>query len=473
MCVSYSAVMQPRSRADVWATLPHEWPTDLLPEIQAAVAASGRKLVVLDDDPTGTQTVHDIAVLTQWSVERLAGELIQAAPAFYILTNSRSLPPSDAAALSRTIGANLRRAVQLTGVEIAVVSRSDSTLRGHYPSEVDALTEALGAHFDATLIMPFFPEGGRYTIDDVHYVAEDEMLVPAGETEFAQDAVFGYEASNLRQWVAERTAGRIPPAEVASISLTLLRQGGPAAVTQALMALPTGSVCVVNAASDRDLEVFVLGLLAAEAQGRRYMYRTAASFVRVRAGIAPRSLLNAHELGHVDGATLFVVGSYVPKTSAQVAQLLAQPDVAGIELDARALLTQATAAAAIGRSGAQIEGLLRQGTTTVVYTSRALITGDDPVQSLAIGNAISAGLVRLVQDLTVRPGLLVAKGGITSSDVAVEGLGVERATVLGQALPGVPVWRLGPESRFPGLTYVVFPGNVGDVDGLATLATLA
>ena len=38
---------------------------------------------------------------------------------------------------------------------------------------------------------------------------------------------------------------------------------------------------------------------------------------------------------------------------------------------------------------------------------------------------------------------------------------MKRARVLGQLLPGVPVWELGDETKFPGLPYIVFPGNVG------------
>ena len=78
-------------------------------------------------------------------------------------------------------------------------------------------------------------------------------------------------------------------------------------------------------------------------------------------------------------------------------------------------------------------------------------------------------LFRSVSSLAVRPRFLVAKGGITSSDIGVHALQVRRATVLGQALPGVPVWKLGAESRYPGMSYVVFPGNVGDEDGLRSL----
>jgi uncharacterized protein YgbK (DUF1537 family) len=76
-------------------------------------------------------------------------------------------------------------------------------------------------------------------------------------------------------------------------------------------------------------------------------------------------------------------------------------------------------------------------------------------------------LIALVQRITATPRFLVAKGGITSSDIATGGLGVRRAHVLGQLIPGVPVWRLGAESRFPGMAYVVFPGNVGDDRALA------
>jgi uncharacterized protein YgbK (DUF1537 family) len=76
-------------------------------------------------------------------------------------------------------------------------------------------------------------------------------------------------------------------------------------------------------------------------------------------------------------------------------------------------------------------------------------------------------LISIVRGLQVRPRFLIAKGGITSSDVATRGLGVRRALVRGQILPGVPVWRLGAEARFPGLDYVVFPGNVGGDTALA------
>src|SRR5215468_736161 len=266
--------------ADVLHRLPPAWADDPRPAISAARRERPEKVVVLDDDPTGTQTVHDIPVLTEWSVETLRAELTNDLPACYLLTNSRSLSVAEAQALNTTIGQNLQEAARHVSRRFVVVSRSDSTLRGHFPGEVEALAEALAQDFDAWLLIPFFQEGGRYTIDNIHYVAEGEWLVPAADTEFARDTVFGYQASDLRQWVEEKTGGRVPASTVASVSLEDIRRGGPTQVTARLMALTHGCVCVVNAASQRDLEVFVQGLLEAEAHGRRFRYRTAASLCR-------------------------------------------------------------------------------------------------------------------------------------------------------------------------------------------------
>jgi uncharacterized protein YgbK (DUF1537 family) len=268
----------------------------------------------------------------------------------FLLTNSRSFPLAEAQTMNAEIGRNLHQAAQQTGRRFAVVSRSDSTLRGHFPGEVEALATALGQEFDAWLLIPFFQEGGRYTIGDTHYVAEGDTLVPAGETESARDVSFGYRASNLRQWVEEKTAGRIPAASVASVSLDDIRRGGPMGVTERLLALAQGGVCVINAASQRDLEVFTQGLLVAEAQGKRFLYRTAASFVPVRAGIAPRPLLTAEEVTTAEpGGGLIIVGSHVPRTTRQLEDLLQLPSVAQSEIDVPALLTDTLRTATILR----------------------------------------------------------------------------------------------------------------------------
>lgn len=451
---------RPLSKPEALAALPPPWPEDLRPKIRAMLASRpDHRLVVLDDDPTGTQTVHDIPVLTTWDTGALREEFARPGHCFYILTNSRSLPDAEARALCREIARNLRTAAGPT--PFTIVSRSDSTLRGHFPAETDVLQEELGP-FDATLLIPYFEDGGRLTIGDTHYVAEGDHLTPAAETAFARDAAFGYRHSNLRDWVEEKTRGRIRAHDVASISLDTLRLGGPGAVASQLRALPPGAVCILNAAAPPDLDVFVAGLLPVESDGARFLFRTAAQFVAARLGLDPHPLLTLKDLDLPPaGGGLVVVGSHVPRTSQQLADLLARGDIHPIELSVPALLDPSRHDAAIDRAITEANAALADGRDAVASTSREVLAGDSASDALRIGQRVSRALIAIVRGIEARPRFLIAKGGITSSDIATSGLGVTRAMVAGQILPGVPVWRLGPETRFPGLCYVVFPGNVG------------
>jgi uncharacterized protein YgbK (DUF1537 family) len=463
-------------KADLLATLPPVWGDDPLPQIQALLRDQGdraAKVVVLDDDPTGTGTVNGIPALTEWTVERLAAELAGEYPTVYLVVNTRAMSPAAAEALNIEVGRNLAAASRQTGRPYIVISRSDSTLRGHYPNEVDALSAGLGETFDVTLINPAFFAGGRLTVGNIHYVTDGDWLIPSGETEFARDASFGYRASDLRAWVEEKTGGQVQAQDVAALSLDLMRTGGPDAVTDALLSLEKGSVCIVNAAAERDLAVVALGILQAEARGRRFMYRTAASIVPLRAGIQSRPLLTKTDLDLPEtGGGLVVVGSYVPKSTAQVQCLLEQTAAIPIEIRVRELLSDATQADEIAQVAREADIALLRGDDVVIYTSRELVTGSDAASSLAIGGRISDSVTAIVSRIKTRPRYLLPKGGITSSDVATESCGVRRAMVLGQILPGVPVWRLGGESRYPGLVYIIFPGNVGDACSIADVVNL-
>jgi len=462
------------SKTALFQSLPPDYPHGLLPEIQRLVKESKRKIVVLDDDPTGTQTVRNITVLTGWDVASLSQVLSEEDEMVYILTNSRSFLPPQVEAMNREIARHLRQASEQTQRSFVIVSRSDSTLRGHFPLETEVLMDELGGGFDGVLVIPFFEEGGRFTINDIHYVAEGEFLVPAAETEYARDATFGYRSSNLKEWVAEKSGGRISPAQVASIRLDTIRQAGPAAVQQELMGLQNAQVCVVNAASYRDMEVFVAGLLAAEEAGKRFIYRTAASFVRVRGGMDAFPLLQAadFEFGEARNGGLIVAGSYIRKSSEQIAAVQALPNVTSLEVAVPKLLTESERQAEIARVVHLADEVLLKGREALIYTSRQLITGADAATSLQIGQVVSQSLVEIVRRLTVKPAWIIAKGGITSSDVATKGLEIARARVLGQILPGVPVWQAGAGSRWPGMVYVVFPGNVGGPQAIAQVVRM-
>jgi uncharacterized protein YgbK (DUF1537 family) len=452
-------------------TLPPEWEADLLSAIREKIGKSKAKIVILDDDPTGTQTVRDLPVLTHWSEQALREELTGRYPAFFILTNSRSLPETGACNLANEIGTHLRRASQQTAIPVVLISRSDSTLRGHFPAEVDEMARVMDKEKLPYLILPFFLEGGRYTLNDIHYVREGECLIPAAQTPFARDAAFGFRHSNLRQWVEEKTRGKIGAAGVTSISIDDLRLGGPARVADILAGVQPTGACIVNAASYSDMEVLVTALLEVESTGKEFLCRTAASFVRTRTGMNHRGNLLAKEVlisGSRHGG-LFVIGSYVEKTSRQVMALIARTDIATIEVRVRDLLDPVKNRVETTRVAEETSAALAVGKDTAIYTSRELIVGLDAESSLNIGQMISDGLIEIVRQIRILPRYLVAKGGITSSDVATKGLGVRRAMVIGQVLPGVPAWRLGNETRYPGMTYIVFPGNVGDHDALVSI----
>lgn len=459
------------SKAATFQELPPEYPHSLLSEIRNKVKSSHRKVVVLDDDPTGTQTVRNVTVLTRWDVPALVQVLSDEDDVVYLLTNSRSFLPAEVERINREIAHNLKEASARCGRQFVVVSRSDSTLRGHFPLETDVLMAELGGRFDAVLVVPFFEEGGRFTINEVHYVAEGDFLIPAAETDYAKDATFGYHSSNLREWVVEKCGGKIALSQVASISLETIRQGGPSQVSEQLRHLANAQVCVVNAASYRDLEVFVAGLLSAEEAGKRFLYRTAASFVRVRGGIEASPLLNAadFEFGEEQCGGLIIAGSYIRKSSEQILAVQALPNVVSLEVSVLNLLAEEKRQSEIERVIVQANRIMAEGKVALIYTSRQFIGGSDGASSLQIGQMISRSLVEIVRRLSVKPAWVIAKGGITASDIATYGLEISRARVLGQILPGVPVWQAAEGSRWAGIIYVVFPGNVGTPHSIADI----
>jgi uncharacterized protein YgbK (DUF1537 family) len=266
-----------RSLKNELSSLPPRFPGDLREQTRQLLRNSRGEipiLVALDDDPTGTQTCHGVNVLTVWDVPTLVEELKATASGggFFILTNSRAFETSAARKLTNTICENLSEAATKCGVKIEIVLRGDSTLRGHFPDEPEAVDETLGTS-DAWILAPFFLQGGRYTINDVHYVLEGEdELVPAGNTPFAKDATLGYKSSNLRNWVVEKSEQKISHDQTTSITLQTIRKGGPDAVRQQMMDVKKGSVVIVNAACEEDMDVVILGLLQGEESFLEFLY---------------------------------------------------------------------------------------------------------------------------------------------------------------------------------------------------------
>jgi uncharacterized protein YgbK (DUF1537 family) len=426
--------------------------------IQIKNSSEQIKIVVLDDDPTGCQTVHDIKILMNWDRDILKRTL-EAANCFYILTNSRAYPLKEAVRLNAEIITNLSQITDFSRVRI--ISRSDSTLRGHFLAETDILADYLGP-FDGLIVVPYFKEGGRLTINDTHYIKQENELIPAHLTEFSQDPVFGFKNAYLPKWIEEKSNNRWHPGDVVSISIADIRAGGEKHIYQKLIAVQGYKPVIVNAITDEDLEIFVLGLNQAEADGKKFLYRTAASFVKIRAGIAEKNLIKP-ESGGKKG--LIIVGSFIQKSTDQLNQLLQEHKVHSIEVRIQDILMDVKKNY-LSLIQQNVEDFLKQEEAVVLFTERKYGLFGTDQERLNNGKKISDFLSQVTANLSTKPDFVIAKGGITSHDIAKKGFGIKEATVLGQVLPGVPVWKFAPNSTYPGMFYVVFPGNVGDKNAL-------
>lgn len=431
---------------------------------------------MLDDDPTGSQSVHGVTVVTELEVGEYRDALAEPGATCFVLTNTRSLSADRAAGLVEQAASDLLSVTSGDGVPLDLVTRSDSTLRGHVVEEVGAVLaaqqRATGTAVDGVLFVPAYLEAGRFTVDDVHYAMVRGVPVPVGETEFARDASFGYTSSHLPSFVAERSGGRISAGEVRSIGLGDIRLGGPDRVAEILTSVRDAAFVVVNATDYADLDVVVLGLVEARRAGRSFAYRTGPSFVQALAGIPSRPPLRTEDVwpgGRHAGHGLVVVGSHVGLTNDQVAGLRARRQLEPVELDVPTITDASRRDEHVAAVSARVEEALARS-DVLLMTSRDLARGDGPEASLAIARAVSASLAEVVRrSLAGRPAWVVAKGGITSHDVAVDGMGIRRATVLGQLLPGmVSVLRpIEATAGAVGIPFVVFAGNVGDAGTLA------
>ena len=435
--------------------------------------ASDRRLLVLDDDPTGSQCVAGIDVAFDDDPALPVGVLTEPGSTCFVLTNTRALDEDEAVAMNRRI----LRGVLDGGVPargLHVVSRSDSTLRGHVIAEPLALAEELADHdieVDAIILCPAMIEAGRFTEGDIHYAMVDGTAVEVGETDFARDATFGFTHSDLREFLQERSGGAVRAAEVLSVGLDDIRSGGPARVREILAGARDRRWVVVNATEYSDMEV-VAGVIAElEAEGRTLVTRCAPSFVRPLAGQRGARVLGAADIpvpADRQEHGLVVVGSHVGLTTAQLHVVQERGTLLEVEIDVPSVLDERRE-----EHLAQLAARIREAlprTDCVLYTSRELVRSEDPAESLAIARRVSDAVVEVVQQVrTARPAWVVAKGGIPSHEVAANGLGIRRARVEGQFWEGQVSLFSAQEApaEVLGMPYVVFPGNVGSEQALA------
>ena len=452
------------------------------------------KIVVLDDDPTGSQTLHGCPLLLRWDPAALAVGLRQPSPFLFLLANTRALAPAEAAERVREICRALAPALEVARAEgclagALVVSRGDSTLRGHFPLEVDILAGELGP-VDATFLVPAFLEGGRTTVDGVHRLHGQ----PVHETPFARDRLFAYRTSVLRDWVEEKSGGRRPAAEVRELGwreLEAAARSGPARQDLArwLADLRNNALVVVDAERPEHLALF--GALVRELtlslppgpgeRPRRFLFHPAASLLNGLAPLppqplAPRALAALRRrAGGVPGGGLVVVGSHVPLADAQLERLLAQEGCEGVEVPVARVwrvlegpLPDRLLASLEAEWTERVRAVLSRGRTPVLHTSRGELMEPRGAVERTFGPAMAASMARVVAALAPQLGYVISKGGTTTQALLAQGLALDWVALQGQLLPGLSLV-LAPEGADPGvagLPVVTFPGNLGDAGTL-------
>jgi uncharacterized protein YgbK (DUF1537 family) len=428
------------------------------------------KIIVLDDDPTGSQTVHSCLLLMRWDVDTLRTGLQDNSPILFVLTNTRALPPESAASVTKEVCHNLKLALDALSIrDFLIVSRSDSTLRGHYPIETDVIAEELG-DFDAHFLVPAFFEGGRITRDSIHYLIVDGLPTPVHETEFARDSVFAYHHSYLPKYVEEKTQGRISAESVEIFSLGDIRAGS----LERLMKLSGNQCAVVDGETQADLNHFAEDVLTAASQGKRFLFRSAASILTALAALPPQPIPSENMASYVRGGKpgAVIVGSHVKKTTQQLEVLLQAEGTVGIEINVARLLDEKVnqSATLLTEILENVRAVHDSQHTPVVYTSRQELSFKDIETRLQFGEKVSSLLMDVVRGLPSDIGFLISKGGITSNDVLSTGLNLTSARLLGQILAGCSmIITPSDHPQFPNLPVVLFPGNVGSKSALTTV----
>ena len=451
------------------------------------MAQQARKIVVIDDDPTGSQTVHSCPLLLRWDPDSLATGLAHPSPLLFVLANTRALAPVQARQRVQEICQALKPALAhlaSRGMGWLVVSRGDSTLRGHYPLEVDTIAAELGP-FDATLLVPAFLEGGRTTVNSVHRLHGR----PVHESAFARDRLFGYRTSHLPDWVAEKSDGRIAANAVQRLALADLEEGG-AALRERLAGFSGNVTVVVDAEHPRHLGA--LGAAVRElgdphtgqrwGRPRRFLFQSAASLLNGLADLPPPPLEAAalarlrrrDDTGRA-APGLVLVGSHVPLADAQLERLLAEPGCGGVEIPVRRVqrvlegpLPDRLLASLEAEWLAALQQRLAAGLTPVLYTSRGEERCRHATERRTLGLALATAMARLAAQLAPRLGYVISKGGITSQTLLADGLGLTQVELQGQLLPGLSLVLAGHGGApgAAGLPVLTLPGNLGEATTL-------
>ncbi|KGF92085.1 MULTISPECIES: four-carbon acid sugar kinase family protein [Prochlorococcus] len=438
------------------------------------------KFVVIDDDPTGSQTVHDCLLLLKWDCSTLVKGFESKSNLFFILANTRSLSENDAQLTIEEICKNLKTVMASHSYEeeIIFISRGDSTLRGHNFIEPSALNSCLGP-FDATFHIPAFIEGKRLTINGSHFVDK----TPINQTIFARDKIFGYETSNVKNLLFKKSKSQINFEDIQNLLLSdieILNDEENNIVFKTLKNLKNNKHVIVDVENYSQLKKFSLVIKKLTKQ-KKFLFRTAASFIssisEKKSASQGKTFFSNLRIRNKENSFLpglIIVGSYVELSTIQLKNLLEISNCSPIELDVFEFFkinssdnNQELKNYFKNKFLREIRLSFDQGKTPVLFTSRKILSLDYSEQ-FNLYNSLAFFIAELVADLKYEIGYLISKGGITTNVILSNGLNADYVYLEGQILTGISVvtYNLKNDEKLPIVTH---PGNIGTKDSLVNI----
>ena len=436
------------------------------------------KIIIFDDDPTGSQSVYGCPLLLSWDINTLLKAVDHPSPLIFILANTRSLSPDLADQRIREICINFSRVCTEKGFsfeDFYFISRGDSTLRGHGIIEPSAISAILGP-FNATFHIPAFLEGGRTTVNSIHLLND----CPVHLTDFALDSIFGYSSSYLPDWLEEKSQGDISALSVRTIDIGMLELAldqdiGFNKLLDFILSLENNQCVVVDAQNYNHLDIFVKAIRSIDNK-ERFLFRSAASFIKSLSEL-PLNKKNQLELisSRLKGKFLdfkpgiVVVGSHVQLADKQLIHLLREPSCEGIELPVQQIaiaLNDKSSNYIISELQLfwrdSIREILTAGRTPVIYTTRGEIPFENSTSRMKFGLDLANIIATLVGEISSEIGYLISKGGITTQIILENGLHLKEVYLAGQILPGLSMVITPKDSKISQLPVITFPGNLGD-----------
>ena len=434
------------------------------------------KIIIFDDDPTGSQTVYGCPLLLNWDEQTLEKAFKQPSPLIFILANTRSLSSDLAVEKIRAICSSIKKFFLIQGYskeDYFYISRGDSTLRGHGVLEPAILAEELGP-FHATFHIPAFLEGGRTTEKGIHYLNG----IPVHRTDFGRDSVFGFSTSDLAKWIEEKSFGKIQAEKILHIEIKQLEiafnnEEGFISLLSFLSQLENNISVVVDAKLPHHLETLARAIKVVSKE-KRFLFRTAASFINSLSGlpINPKSTADLVSLKSKNNQFkykpgLIMVGSHVKLATAQLDFLLKDNSCKGLEIpvskladifaseDCKNLILDLE-----DKILSKIDNILYTKKIPVLYTTREEMQFSSHSTRMKYGLELAEFMAILVGKISNKFGYIISKGGITTQLLLQRGLNLNQVILKGQILPGLSIVQSNSDQN--NLPVVTFPGNLGN-----------